>query len=246
MAPDLMASLDRDGFTIARQAASPDGVEGLAAATSSDSTGPGARIHRSSIFGRRNLLEVAKVRALASGPRLGRIVQAILGKDAFAVRALFFDKTPQANWQLGWHQDRAIAVRERHEVPGYGGWSVKSGVPHVLPPAEILAGMLTVRLHLDPCDASHGALQVLPGSHRQGFLPEESLRAARSSPDTVWCEVEAGDAVIMRPLLAHASGRCEKPAHRRVVHVEYASSPLPSPLEWFDVVPTQTDAAASL
>ena len=51
-----------------------------------------------------------------------------------------------------WHQDLSIAVKERHEVAGFGPWSVKEGVP-VQPPVEILESMLTLRLHLDDCHA---------------------------------------------------------------------------------------------
>jgi hypothetical protein len=54
-----------------------------------------------------------------------------------------------ANWKVAWHQDLTIAVRHRIEVPGFGPWSVKDGVPHVRSPIESLEQMLTVRLHLD-------------------------------------------------------------------------------------------------
>ena len=36
-----------------------------------------------------------------------------IGADARAVRAVLFDKTASANWNLGWHQDRTIVVKER-------------------------------------------------------------------------------------------------------------------------------------
>ena len=32
--------------------------------------------------------------------------------NARAVRVLAFDKTPESNWNLGWHQDRVIADRK--------------------------------------------------------------------------------------------------------------------------------------
>jgi hypothetical protein len=66
---------------------------------------------------------------------------------------------------FAWHQDRAIAVRDRVDVPGFGPWSVKAGLVHVEPPVDILERMLAVRLHLDDCGEDNGPLRVLPGSH---------------------------------------------------------------------------------
>jgi hypothetical protein len=52
------------------------------------------------------------------GP-LARIAQAVR-PGARAVRAILFDKTPENNWALGWHQDRTIAVAARRDAAGYG------------------------------------------------------------------------------------------------------------------------------
>jgi hypothetical protein len=94
------------------------------------------------------------------------------------VRVLAFDKTPDANWHLPWHQDRVIAVKERADVPGFGNWTIKNGQHHVEAPAGLLAMMFNLRLHIDDCDAANGALKVVPGSHRHGRSPME--RCAKS------------------------------------------------------------------
>jgi len=47
---------------------------------------------------------------LGSDP-IRAIARRYLGDAAQPVRAIMFDKTPGANWSLGWHQDRTIAVR---------------------------------------------------------------------------------------------------------------------------------------
>lgn len=72
-----------------------------------------------------------------------------LGRAARPVRAILFDKTPVTNWGLAWHQDRTIAVSTRHEMPGYGPWSLKAGLQHVEPPFDVIESMLTLRIHLD-------------------------------------------------------------------------------------------------
>lgn len=189
------------------------------------------------LYGMRDLLRaVAEVRALAESPALLGLVTGVLGPGAFAVRGLWFDKTPGANWGVPWHQDLTIAVRERVETPGFGPWTVKAGIPHVRPPIDVLAGMLTVRVHLDDCGPEDGPLRAVPGSDRSGRLDAEATRRLLEAGPVADCLVARGGAVLMRPLLLHASEASTRPTHRRVVHLEYAAQPLPEPLHWFEAI----------
>ncbi|MEZ5299860.1 MAG: hypothetical protein R3F11_04210 [Verrucomicrobiales bacterium] len=43
----------------------------------------------------------------------------LLGGDALPVRAIYFDKSPESNWGVAWHQDLTIAVAARAVVPGF-------------------------------------------------------------------------------------------------------------------------------
>src|SRR5271165_481163 len=90
----------------------------------------------------RNLLQDSVVRELAVSESARQTVATILGGECFSVRGILFNKTPDSNWKVVWHQDRTIAVRERRETPHFGPWSVKAGVTHVQPPAEVMARML--------------------------------------------------------------------------------------------------------
>ena len=47
------------------------------------------------------------------------------------------------------------------------------------------------------------------------------------------CEVQAGDILILRPLL-HSSSIATNPTHRRVLHLEYSAINLPDGLAWCD------------
>ncbi len=85
-----------------------------------------------------------------TGP-VGAVATCALGQACQPVRAILFDKTPASNWSLAWHQDRTIAVTERIEVDGFGPWTVKSGLLHVAPPFDLLAGMVTLRFTLIRC-----------------------------------------------------------------------------------------------
>ena len=182
-----------------------------------------------SVYARRNILTLPEVQAVATDPR----TLALTGAAIVATRAIFFDKVPGANWHVGWHQDRAIAVSERKDFLGWGPWSVKAGVIHVLPPAEILAKMVTVRLHLDHCDETNGPLRVMPGSHSSGVLTNEQISALRASTPEVLCTGLMGSAVVMSPLLLHASSPAQTPRHRRVLHLEFApENLLPEGLAW--------------
>lgn len=228
--------LESKGFCIRRAVVAPAALEEIGRSVDEARGTAGSRFHAGELFGMRNLLlAVPSVRGLASSKALRQIVAPVLGEHAVAVRGLYFDKTAKANWRLGWHQDRAIAVAERASIRGYGPWSIKAGVPHVFPPNSVLAGMLTVRLHLDPCSAAGGALCVLPGTHR-GRVDEAECERLEEAGYAVSCDVGAGDAVVMRPLLAHRSEKTHQPQHRRVIHLEYAGVALPPPLEWFESV----------
>jgi hypothetical protein len=184
--------------------------------------------------GRRGLLALPVVAQLARSSRLLDIVRPHLPADPRPVRAIYFDKSPEANWLVAWHQDFTLALRARTDAPGFGPWSIKDGVPHVQPPIHLLEQMLTTRMHLDDCDETNGALRVLPGSHRLGRLSAERIQQLRASHRDHLCHLTAGDALLMRPLLLHASSRSQGNRHRRVLHIEYAAFPLPQPLEWHE------------
>jgi len=182
--------------------------------------------------GVRNLLAIGQVRELAASPSVRTLVAPILGPEAFPVRGILFDKTADANWKVPWHQDVTVAVKSRIDADGFGPWSVKAGVLHVQPPAEVLERMLTVRIHLDDCPRENGALRVLPGTHRFGKIPEAEVAGwVERVPETV-CELAAGGVLLMRPLLLHASSAATRVGHRRVIHLDFANTKLPNGLEW--------------
>ena len=183
--------------------------------------------------GVRNLLESCPaVRSLAMAAEVRAIPEAVLGPTCFAVRAILFDKTPAANWKVIWHQDLTIAVRARAETPGFGPWSEKDGVVHVQPPAALFDRMLAVRVHLDDCGPENGPVRVLEGSHAEGRLSNARVEAWRALSTPVDCVAKRGAILAFRPLILHASSPARVPAHRRVLHFEFAVDPLPDPLEW--------------
>jgi len=184
--------------------------------------------------GIRNLLDrVPEVRVVAESSTIRRLVDPILGERAFAARGILFDKTPEANWKVPWHQDLTIAVQGRTEATGFGPWTVKAGVNHVQPPTEVLENMVAVRIHLDECREDNGPMRVIPGSHSKGRLTAEQIQSIQLSSPSVACSVGRGGVLVMRPLLLHASSAASLPSHRRVIHIDFVSYHLPVGLRWF-------------
>ena len=116
--------------------------------------------------GVRNLIRHPTVVRLLTHERLGKYIRSIIGRDLVAVKATLFDKTPEANWRVHWHQDRVLAVKERLDVPGYGPWSLKGNAFHVEAPASVLEQLVAARIHLDDCGSECGPLRVIPGTHQ--------------------------------------------------------------------------------
>ncbi|MFC5865177.1 phytanoyl-CoA dioxygenase family protein [Acidicapsa dinghuensis] len=224
--------ISQSGFAIYSEVTSEEYVTDLIAALSHINETDSVR-RRGGIFAIRNLLDVSSdVCELAHSNNIRNLVEPVLGDKFFPVRGILFDKIPDANWKVPWHQDLTIAVQQRIETEGFGPWSIKSDVLHVQPPACILEKILTVRIHLDKCHADNGALRVIAGSHNKGRIAENEIAAVRELGREAVCEVDRGGVLLMRPLLLHASSPSSSPSHRRVIHIDYASIPLPNGLKW--------------
>lgn len=188
-----------------------------------------------SVYGVRDLLSLSTgVREFSVSDGVRRIVEEFLGDKAKVVRAIYFNKTSEANWKVPWHQDLTIAVKERRDTSGFNAWTSKAGVDHVQPPTEILQRMITLRFHLDDADESNGALKVIPKSHIGGRLNALQIKALRMANESVVCRVKRGDCILMRPLLLHSSSAGWNPEQRRVVHFEFSADELPNGLEWHE------------
>ena len=108
-------------------------------------------------------------------------------------------------------------VRERWEVAGFGPWTIKEGIVNVQPTADVLSRILAIRLHLDASEPDNGPLRVIPGSHEHGKLSAEQVAAIPKAGSAV-CTVPRGGALLMRPLLLHASSACITLKPRRVIN----------------------------
>lgn len=216
----MLEMLERDGYVLRPGVLTPTEVadareacaQALAAASASVLANNGPA------YGARNLLSFWPEALALVSDTLRRELLHLLGPTAGVVRGLYFDKPPGHSWALPWHRDLTIAVQAHREGSTFRKPTVKAGVPHVEAPLELLSSMLTIRIHLDAMTPANGPLRVAPGSHAAG-LP------GGVSPVELHCD--AGDVLLMRPLLLHASGHSQADAgHRRIVHFECAPTPL--------------------
>jgi hypothetical protein len=166
---------------------------------------------------------------------IGSIAAGLLGAESRAVRAILFNKTSQTNWSLAWHQDRTICVTQKIEVHGFGPWTVKAGLHHVAPPFDLLTRMVTLRIHLDDVPTTNAPLIIAPRSHKLGRVPVEAIEAAVEQCGSYTCLADAGDVWLYSTPILHASEAATKPAHRRVLQVDFAAEELPHGLEWLGV-----------
>ncbi len=174
--------------------------------------------------GMRHAMRSAGVAAVARDVRLMELAQEVLGAAAVPFRATLFDKSPVSNWLVVGHQDTALPLRVRREIPGWGPWSLKDGVNYAHAPASALEQVLALRLHLDDSVAENGPLRVLPGTQTLGVLSDEALHSLSTQIASVDCLVTRGGVLAMRPLVVHASSKSHSTAPRRVLHIEYAAA----------------------
>lgn len=172
------------------------------------------------------------VNAICRSTAVQNLLKQHLSGKAELVRAIVFDKTPDANWLVPWHQDRTVALNEKREMEGWGPWTLKDRIHHVQPPLQVLESMLTFRIHLDPAHLGNGCLKIAVGSHHLGIIEQNAIASVVESSEINVCEVGGGGLVLMKPHVLHASSKSTIGGHRRVLHLEYSNYRLESGLNW--------------
>jgi len=180
--------------------------------------------------GTRHLLAAPWCRDLAAGIARHAELAPLLTGALHAVQCTYFEKSAARNWLVAPHQDLSIPVAARTSDPACSGWSEKEGTTYVQPPLDVLQAIVAVRLHLDDCAADDGPLQVAPGTHRLGRLA--AAAAVEMMTPSIACVGVAGTAVVMRPLLVHASSKATGSSRRRVLHFVFGPRDLPCGLRW--------------
>lgn len=232
-------NLDRDGFCILKRAVDVETIiqliDILENAFEAESQSVRARSSRGYVYAARNLIDsVQAVTDVWQSDPMLKLLREQLGEGFGLVRALFFDKPPERSWNLPWHKDTSIAVKEHStKSQNFSRPTIKAGVPHVIASDEILHQMLTLRIHLDEVTDENGPLRVVPGSH----VASHSVGVGIDQAVTILADI--GDVLAMRPLISHASGSSIEGTrrHRRILHLEFTSvQNLPDGFKWHNFV----------
>ena len=176
--------------------------------------------------------KLSSVKKLVDSKLLRNKAKNFLTGEPQIVRVIVFDKTPDKNWLVTWHQDKTISVSDKFEISGWGPWTLKDGINHVQPDIRVLEDMITFRIHLDDANESNGCLKIIPNSHSLGILTKSDQDRVVNETEEYLCAAKSGDLFVMRPHLLHSSSKGNAPSHRRIVHVEYSSFKLPMGLAW--------------
>ncbi|MEH6459041.1 phytanoyl-CoA dioxygenase family protein [Chitinimonas sp. JJ19] len=182
--------------------------------------------------GSRQLLQHAWCRTLVQRLQQHPTLTCLLPPGLVAVQCTLFEKSLDRNWLVALHQDLSIPVVARVETPALTSWSCKQGGWYVQPPLSVLQGLLAVRLHVDACGPHDGALRVMPGTHRLGILDHAARLRCQSAQAAVLCPVVRGAAMVMHPLLLHASSKATGNSRRRVLHFLFGPAHLPLGMAW--------------
>jgi hypothetical protein len=216
-----------DGYVIAPHILSPSAV---AAAIASLQTIPIASA------GTRNLLNHDWCQLIVQHLHQHPLLSELLPPTFVAIQCTLFDKTAAKNWLVAFHQDLSVPVKAFVSHAELGGWSQKEGQHFVQPPIELLQQLVAIRIHLDDCGLNNSPLRVIAGSHRQGRLSENAIRKLRETTDETICVVDAGSALLLRPLILHASSKALLPDRRRVLHFVFAPSVAGYGLQWLQAI----------
>jgi ectoine hydroxylase-related dioxygenase (phytanoyl-CoA dioxygenase family) len=215
-------SFETNGFLMVPQVLSPEACEAAAARIQPSAASGGARC----------LLNEDWCISLAKTIRLHSVLSKLMSADHVAVQCTYFEKSSERNWLVPIHQDLSIPVANRVEEVCLRGWSKKEGSLFVQAPTPILEKMVAIRIHLDVCAQGDGSLKVLSGSHLQGVISPTQAVAMRAAGGVVECHAESGDALVLRPLLLHASSKSTGKSRRRVLHFVFGPHALPYGLLW--------------
>jgi len=219
----------RDGVAVLQQVVPPSDIDAIVTLVEpllhdGAKPRPGAR---------RVLAREPRLREFVNSGPIRSLMTSLGGPTTRPIRALIFDKRPEANWLVPWHQDPTIAVRERIDTPGFVNWNIKDGEVHCQPPLEVLESIFTIRIHLDGCNEESGPLRVVRGSHRNGLFGRQQLDELVASGHVVEAMTDRGGVAIMTPLSVHSSPKATNPVHRRrVLHLECTAIELPNGLDW--------------
>lgn len=144
--------------------------------------------------------------------RVAAVLPIIAGAQCISCH--YFNKCDDENWMVPLHRDEYFICNEHVRAGDAAVSTIKEGERFGLYPFPLLRRIIAVRVAIDRISQDNGPLRVIPRSDGEGFVPSDLDRGVEVLQ-------EPGDALIMSPLIYHASGRIAGGGRRRVLHFAY-------------------------
>jgi ectoine hydroxylase len=147
----------------------------------------------------------------ARSARVVDTAEALIGEPVYHFQSKLTAKDPYVGGAWAWHQD-------------YGYWYYNGC---------LRPDMLSCMIALDRTDRDNGCLQIIKGSHKLGRIDHVAVSDKQNSADpkrlewiteryeTVYCELDPGDAVIFHCNALHRSDQNRSPNRRWTLLVCY-------------------------
>jgi len=154
-------------------------------------------------------------------PKIIRGTLLDIGFKPMPLRAVGFNKSPEGNWSLPWHQDRVIALPEKTDNPDLKNWTIKNGVWHCEPPEEELAKLAFLYIAFDPMNSDTGQLELLEHSHTCGKIDGSDISEHVSEKRIAAPNLSRGEALLVSALLLHRSSPSNSSQARRALRIDF-------------------------
>lgn len=207
--------LDRQGYVVLDSILEPDELHCIALNSSLIS-------HQG--VGTRSLLTLDWVQALAQTLKQHPLLTPLLPNNAKAIQCNYFVKSEHSNWSVTLHRDLSVPVEDKIISEKWSAWSEKEGTLFAQPPRSVLDSLVILRLHLEENTDLNGPLELVPMSH-ENSNPKTDDQVREK------IRVQRGGALVMKPLLLHASTKVIT-GQRRVLHFVFGPEQLPDQAQW--------------
>lgn len=145
---------------------------------------------------------------------------AATGFSPTALRAVGFNKSPELNWSLPWHQDRVIAMADRIDDPSLTNWTQKDGTWHCEPSVDILKNMAFAYIAFDAVTPRSGGLELSEGTHNLGKVRQTNTEKVVDLHPNVAPTLARGECLLIFALTLHRSSRNETLSPRRALRID--------------------------
>ena len=142
---------------------------------------------------------------LAKNKHILDTLELVLGSDIFLYENSLVYKPKKKNNSVDWHQD---FINRPHEPRKFIAW-----------------------IALDKITKENGAMKMIPGSHKLGFLPYYQVPGEThhtklnlenvDTSNAVYVTLEAGDVIIFNQLVIHGSDQIDSDLPRRAYRVSF-------------------------